>query len=349
MSDQLEKISFKEFIKDFNGEVNYLKQKWKVILLVGLMLGAIGLVYALYSKPNYTASLSFVLSSDGKGGSSLLGLASQFGIDMSGTSGSNDMFSSDNIITLLSSRKMVQKALFKKTVDNKLLINIAADELGLLKKWEKKQYLRPFLPFPDNVDAMKPTQDSLARAVFEIVSKKLLSVSKPDKKQGIFLVNVNSSNEAFSIYLAKYIVDETTQFYIATKTKVAKQNLDMIQREADSLQHLLHGTITSTASMIDASFNLNPAYQIQRSGVQQNQVQSTVLSTAYGEVVKNVEIAKVTLQKETPLFQVIDEPTLPLVRTTVSKSKAIAIGFILGVILTSLFIVIKRIYNSYLI
>jgi uncharacterized protein involved in exopolysaccharide biosynthesis len=43
-----------------------------------------------------------------------------------------------------------------------------------------------------------------------------------------------------------------------------------------------------------------------------NQAKATALSAAYIEAVRNLELAKINVQKETPLFRVIDEPDLPL-------------------------------------
>ena len=45
----------------------------------------------------------------------------------------------------------------------------------------------------------------------------------------------------------------------------------MLQNEADSLRRVLGGAITSAGSQTDHTFNLNPAYQVQRSGAQQSQ------------------------------------------------------------------------------
>jgi uncharacterized protein involved in exopolysaccharide biosynthesis len=116
----------------------------------------------------------------------------------------------------------------------------------------------------------------------------------------------------------------------------------MLQHEADSLRNLLGIAITATASQADLTFNLNPAYQVQRSGSQKSQIQATVLGTAYGEVVKNLELAKITLQKQTPLYQVIDEPSLPLKMET--KSKLIFLlagGFFAGILICTILIIRK--------
>jgi uncharacterized protein involved in exopolysaccharide biosynthesis len=43
-----------------------------------------------------------------------------------------------------------------------------------------------------------------------------------------------------------------------------------------------------------------------------NQARLTALGAAYTEVMRQLEVAKINIQKETPLYQVIDEPVRPL-------------------------------------
>jgi uncharacterized protein involved in exopolysaccharide biosynthesis len=44
------------------------------------------------------------------------------------------------------------------------------------------------------------------------------------------------------------------------------------------------------------------------------------------ELVKQSELAKVTLRKETPLIQIIDRPILPLAKERFGKAKGIVLG-----------------------
>ena len=120
----------------------------------------------------------------------------------------------------------------------------------------------------------------------------------------------------------------------------------MLQHEADSLRNLLGGAITSAAAQTDVTFNLNPAYQVQRSSSQKDQVQATILAAAYGEVVKNLELAKIALQKETPLYQILDEPQLPLVMEKPSKLICLILGGFLGGFLICAFLIVKRIFSN---
>lgn len=341
-------ISLKELLYKVRKAWRYLLKQWLIILIFAILGGVVGLVYAITQKPVYNSSLSFVLSSsEGSKVGSLSGFAGQLGIDLGG--GQNDAFSGDNITTLMTSQRMIRKALFRKSpASQETLINIIAKDLKFVKKWNNNKRTKNCYPFPDDINLLSPVQDSLFKEMYDIMLKKHVIVEKPNKKQSIFVASTTFSNELISAFLPKYLVSETAEFYIATKTKLAKQNLEMLQREADSLRRLLSGTISYTASSFDQTFNLNSAYQVERARTQEGQMKATVVGNAYGEVLKNLEIAKITLQKETPLFQIIDEPSMPLKREKTGKIKALLIGAFLSGFMAAFIIIIRKGYRMLL-
>jgi LPS O-antigen subunit length determinant protein (WzzB/FepE family) len=345
MSDESKEISLKDLVKRFIAWVKFLFSKWLIIVIASAIGAALGLVFAFTAKPDYSASISFVLSNQNIAGGGLMGLASQFGFNLGGSS--TDAFSGDNIIALMSSRKMVQQVLLQKPDGKESLLNSLCKNMEMDKSWASNERTKNAFPFPDDTAKMTLLQDSLFREVYFFVSKNLLTVEKPDKNQNIYVVTTTSPNEMFSYYFTNSLVNATSVFYIQTKTSNAKRNLDMLQKEADSLRNLLGGAITSTAAQTDLTFNLNPAYQVQRSGAQQSQVRAAALGEAYGEVLKNLEIAKITLLKETPLYQIIDEPSLPLLITKPGKLVSLIIGGFIGAFLIIAFLTVKRIIAAY--
>jgi LPS O-antigen subunit length determinant protein (WzzB/FepE family) len=345
MSETQHEISAKEVVQKLKGLINYLLTKWIWICVGGIFGGVVGLMYAWNSEPKYTASLSFILSGNTDANSGLLGLASQFGLSM-GSSGGNT-FSSDNIISLMTSRNIVQQALQRTVPEKKeTLVNLFCKDLNLEKVWNNVERTKGAFPFPLDSAKLSYVQDSLMRSVYEMVTKNFLDVSRPDKMQDIFSVTTVSKDELFSQYLTKSIVDVTAKFYINTKTKSAKENLDMLQHEADSLRSLLSGSISSTAKIYDYTYNLNPAFQAQRAPAQEGQMNVEVVSTAYGEVLKNLELAKITLQQQTPLYQIIDEPHLPLVAEKPGRLMSLIIGGFFGGFLTVIFLIGRRAFKQ---
>ncbi|WP_153798256.1 Wzz/FepE/Etk N-terminal domain-containing protein [Foetidibacter luteolus] len=340
-----DEISLKDIIAQLVEWTRYLLSKWVTIIVVAIITAGLGLLYAYKSKPTYAASINFVLSNSSSSYKGVLGLASQFGIDLSG--GSDDVFAGNNIISLMKSRRMIQKALLRKPDgQTKTLVNIYVEDFKLDKDWKELPRLANAYPFPEIASKMSMVQDSLFRDIYFKVAENMLDVSRPDNKLSVYKVVTTSKNETFSYYFTRYLVDETSQFYIDTKTSNAKRNLSLIQHEADSIRVLLGGTIASAAAETDKTFNLNPAYQVRRSGVAEGQLHTQALGLAYGEVIKNLELAKITLQKETPLYQIIDEPTLPLLVKKPGKLLSLIAGGFLGGFLICGFLIIRKILSN---
>jgi uncharacterized protein involved in exopolysaccharide biosynthesis len=79
---------------------------------------------------------------------------------------------------------------------------------------------------------------------------------------------------------------------------------------------------------------------------QRKQVDVQANSAIYTEVVKNLEIARGMLQRETPLIQIIDQPVLPLANDKTGKFKALLTGGILGAIIGIFLIAVRKAYKK---
>ncbi|TDX00057.1 lipopolysaccharide biosynthesis protein [Dinghuibacter silviterrae] len=344
MSVGKNEISLKEIILRVGEWVRYLVSKWLILLIAGIAGGGIGLAYAFLKQPTYTGALTFVLSNESRAGG-LSSIAGQFGIDIGSEGENSGAFEGENITQLLKSERIIRGAIFK-TVPPRgtLLINLIGEKSGLFRRWMQNERVSGLIPF--SADTTVPIQDSLISVLHGYIMKNYLDISKPDKKLSFYLVSATTPDEDISIYLTRYLVEEAAHLYIETKTATAKANLDMLQHEADSLRIKLEGAIYSTANKVDNTFNLNPALQVQRAPVQQHQIQSQVLGTAYGEVIRNLEIAKITLQKEMPLYQIIDEPRTPLVRMKFGKLKGIILGGLIAGILCAIVLLVANSFKE---
>lgn len=116
----------------------------------------------------------------------------------------------------------------------------------------------------------------------------------------------------------------------------------ILQRQTDSIRAELNGAITGVAIATDNTFNLNPALNVRRAPSSRRQVDVQANTAILTELVKQSELAKVALRKETPLIQVIDSPILPLAKERFGKAKGIIYGGFLGGFLILIFLVIKR-------
>ncbi|MEN0053962.1 MAG: lipopolysaccharide biosynthesis protein [Mucilaginibacter sp.] len=348
-----DEVSLKELVLKVMQWWRYLLSRWVIILVAGIIGGAAGFVYALVKKPVYKAELSFALQDEKSGGglSSALGLASQFGIDLGGTSAGGE-FSGDNLLELMKSRLMVEKTLLTTVNVNdkkETLAELYIDLNEFRDKWEGKPGLENMHFFP-NTDRSKFTlkQDSILGVLYKKIIENNLTVNKIDKKLSIISLEVSSTNELFSKYFVEILERGVSDFYIQTKTEKSSKNVAILQRQTDSVRRALNAAISGVASSIDAAPNANPLLQSLHVPSQRRQVDVQANTAILGELVKNLELAKMSLLQETPLIQVIDTPILPLEKVKVGKLKGIVLGGVIGIFIVGFILTARRAFKEVL-
>lgn len=339
-------MSLSELLEKAKELYMYLLSKWKVILLAAIIGASLGVVYSLTKKPVYTAKLSFALEDEKAGGGlgSALGLASTLGLDIGGNAGG--IFTGSNLAELFKSRSMVEKTLLTPvTVDGKIisLAEMYIQNNKWRKSWDKEAKLKKiqFLPNQQR-QGFTRIHDSILGSIYENLSKGGLSVDQKDKKVSIITMEVSSTNELFAKYFCENLARQVGKFYVDTKSKKARINMDILERQTDSIRGELNGAITGVAVANDNTFNLNPALNVRRAPSARRQVDVQANTAILTELVKQSEMAKVTLRRETPLIQVIDRPILPLEKVRFGKAKGIIFGGFLAGFLTVLFLTVKR-------
>ena len=335
--EKLNEVSFKELLLSLRDLFNYLRSKWLVLVVYVLIGGVLGLIYSIRSKVNYLANCTFVLEEDsGSGGgglSQLSGLASMVGLDLGG--GGGGVFQGDNLLELYKSRMMISKTLLSTyPIDGKdqLLVDRYIQYNNYHDKWADDPRLSKINFAAAKDGKLNRLQDSLLTEFATEINKRNLVVIKPDKKLNIIKVQLTAPDEQFAKGFNDRIVKNVNDFYVQTKTKKSTVNLGIIQHQTDSVRRMLNGAIAGVAASNDANPNINVARQILKVPTQRRQVDVQANTAILTELVKNLEISKVSLRKETPLIQVIDEPIYPLP----AKKNGKAFSFILGAFLFGL-------------
>ena len=350
-----DEISLKELIQKLGEWWKYLLSKWLVIVFCDMVGGGIGLLYAFITKPEYKAVVTFALEDDKQGGGGLsgaLGLASSLGIDLGTSAGG--AFSGANLIELMKSRRMVQKTLLTTYADKdrqEVLANQLLVITKLNKKLANKSDIYKNFSFPINSvqGQFSIQQDSVLFLLYEqLFEDRILSVTQKDKKVSIITVEVNSTNELFSKAFAENLVTNVSEFYIETKSKKAKNNVAILQRQADSIRNELNLAITGVAITSDNTFNLNPALNVNRIPSTKKQIDVQANTAILTQLVTNLEMAKVTLLRETPLIQLIDRPTLPLKKDKAVKVKFLLLWGILSGFLATMYLIIRKLLKQLL-
>jgi uncharacterized protein involved in exopolysaccharide biosynthesis len=347
-----DEISLKELIQKIKEWIAYLKTQWKLIVGIAALGGILGFVYASFQKPAYVATTTFVLEEDkGGGGGGLggaLGLASSFGIDLGG--GGGGLFSATNIIELMKSRFVVEKTLLNSVQVDGKEISFADYYIQINKlneNWIKNPLLKNIY-FPINSDRTKFSlqQDSILQIISADFKKNNLTIVQKDKKITIISLTVKTEDELFSKLFCEQLLKETSDFYIETKSKKSRLNVDVLQHQTDSIRAELNNAITGVAVESDNVYNLNPAFNVKSSPSRRKQVDVQANTAILTQLVAQLELSKISLRKETPLVQLIDRPILPLEKDKVSRLKSLVLGGFLAGFLTVLYLVFGQLYRK---
>jgi len=340
-------LSLKDIVLKTKSAIRYYKLKWLTISITAVSFGLLGIVISFLADKKYTATCTFVLQDASKGAlSQYAGLASLAGMDVSG-GGASDIFQGDNIIQLYQSRLMIEKALLQQANFNgksEMLIDRYIDYNKLRQRWKKKDI--DTINFIGDPEKFTRRQDSIITDIVNNINDKILDVEKLDKKLSIITVQVTFGDELFAQQFTNTIVATVNDFYIQTTTKKTYQNIVILQHQADSVKGVLNTSISGVANDIDAVPNANPDLLSLKVPSQKHQVDVQASGDIYAEIVKNLELTKISFLQEMPLIQIIDKPVLPLPEKHLGKIKGFILGLLLGGFSVLIYLTINKFYRN---
>lgn len=350
-----DEISLKELIHKIGDWYRYLKTQWWKIAIAGIIGGAIGFVYAWMQPITYTAKTTFVVE-DAKSGGGLSGLASlagQFGVDVGG-SGGGGLIAGDNILLYFKSESLAREVLLSPwdSVGIKTFADAYAHAYKLDKSWQKNPGIGK-ISFSYKESSLKLTrlQDSLLHEMIKSINKGKFSINRIDKKASFLEVAVTAISEEWAKRYCDRIVEVAVRRYLLLKTERQKKTVNQLQERVDSIGRLLNRKTSTSAALqtTAATMDVNPLYRTNTAvATEMTARDKAMLTTVYSEVVKNLELAKFTLSQETPVIQIVDYSTLPLVKFKKSRLvTALQLGFVFTLIASVLFMLRK--YLSHII
>jgi len=305
---------------NLNSLVKFVLKRWWLFLIIGLLSGGAGFYYASLQKPTYKSKLTFALddNSGGSGGiGNFLNLASQFGLNIGG---GKDIFAGDNILEIMKSRRMVERVLLSVDTFNNKSYTLIEYFYLITKRRQNNPKIRDIdYPVGQSKSSFSYRQDSLLYTTAQEFTNNYITAERPDRKLGIYEVSVKSEDEKFTKDFTDRIVSETNKFYIEIRTKKAKETLDILEQRVADMRGNLNSSISNRATAQD--INVNPAFSAAQVPVLKQQTNIQVYGAAYGEMFKNLELARFQYLNEIPLMQIIDPADYPMIKIKLGKLK----------------------------
>lgn len=322
--------SLRDILVEFKEYYTELKQKFFLIFAFILLFSIAGYFYHLYKQDTYIGTISFFVEDETESInlSSISSMANQFGFDLGG--GSSSYFSQQNVIELLKSRKIIESTLSQKSIifkKNDKLLHHYISINGIIEDSASIDFNESFL-------------DSITNIIYEeIVTEKLNIISQNDDA-GILNLNYTSLNSQFAKIFSEGLIKQMSDMYSEYRTEKTRYSLKNLQSRSDSVFSELKRSERNLAKARDRNIRVVTSSGRLDEIKYMREVQ--VLNTIYLELVKNLEIVKMTLLEKTPIIQVVDTPTLPLES---EKKPAIFWVFIfsfLGFFITSFVIILRK-------
>lgn len=304
-----------------------------MVLLIAL---AISFFYLSIRPDKYKANVTFMTNTQQDSGmSSILQMAGQFGV-VAPSSGNN--LSADKLIELMGTRTMLLNALLKTGLvdgDTDLLLN---HYLKMQNKYSEDGRFES-----TKVEDFSYQENDMADEIIDQIRRLVLEANSSEN--GIIRASVNLPSEELAKQFMDNLVAEVSAYHLETATEKEAEELELIQERADSIKQALNV----------AEYNLSNWYTRNSRALKASAVspqvysekvkldrEAEILGQAYIEVVKGVEITKLSLLRQQPIIQVIDAPTYPLEKDEPNKVLifGLSIAGLLG--LTTLILILRK-------
>ena len=339
--DKTDDITLKELLRTFSEYKSEILSRKKLIVITVLIFCLFALLLSKVTESKYQADITFVVqspTSEGPSLSNLGNIASSFGFNIGS---SESTFSQANVMELFKSRRIIEATLLKSAdindKKNVLLIDYYTNvkDLRNSSDWINDKI--------DKLDFKIRTnkRDSIVSLFWNDIIEDNLVVSFNSKDASIITLSFIFQDQYFAKIFVENIIEEMSKFYVGYNTSQTRNTLEFIQDRADSVYLELKLAEEEYAKVQDINQRI-----VKASGrLKELQLMRTVqvLNTMYLELIKNLELSKLTLLKETPIIEVMDGPVLPLEDKRIKPLVLFTLFAFLAILFSIIYIVLRKI------
>jgi uncharacterized protein involved in exopolysaccharide biosynthesis len=335
-----------------------LKKVWlgrKIIIKNTILFFIIGCMVALLSPVVYTAQTTFIPQvsedqmSSSKGG--LGSIASLAGINLNQGSSTSDSYLSPLLYSKIAnsdefSLKLIEEELIslngdKFSIKQYMLSNTNSsfNLIGFIKKYTIGLFTK-------NDNELKSSEilngyNFISQEEFNLMKsfKEKFSIVLNDK-EGYIEVIASDKDAFISSQLVKIVTKNLQSRIIELRTNKIKERLEYSKNQYELKQIEFNILQNNVAEFKDSNKNISTARfmsELQKLE-SEYQLQQNILMTLASEFNNN----KIKLNKDTPIFSVIDEVSVPNERSEPKRSLIVLIYMFLGVLLSTIYLLAKE-------
>ena len=152
-----------------------------------------------------------------------------------------------------------------------------------------------------------------------------------DEREGLVSLLAELDDRLVAATLAQAATDLLQRNVIAFKSQSARNNLDFIERQFESKRKEFEQIQDSIAIFKDQNLNITSTlYQNQLTRLESK---FNVISAVFQELAGQVEQAKIQVNKDTPIFTIIEPVSVPLKRSKPKRAIIVIIWTFIGGVL----------------
>lgn len=325
----------------------------KLIILSAVAAAILGVVVALATPNTYTSGATFIpqTGGDSKPSSSLSGLASLAGINLGGMGGGSDI--PPTLYPQIISSVPYKLDLLDESIEvegqNIVLSDYLGDDsgssvLGTIKKYTIGlpgtilSALRGSTP--ETVAATEGELYQISeddRKLFEALNTKL--VLSLNEKEGFVTLEFSDENKYIAAQVAERAKELLQERIIEFKNQSARELLDFTTKQYQENKSSYETLQDSIAIFKDQ--NLNISSSLYQNRLDRLERDLNIASSVVEQLASQVEQAKLQVNKDTPVFTIIEPVTVPFERSAPKRSLIVVIWTFLGVVLATGYILVK--------
>jgi len=325
----------------------------KLIILSAVAAAILGVVVALATPNTYTSGATFIpqTGGDSKPSSSLSGLASLAGINLGGMMGGGSDIPPTLYPQITNSVPFRKELLgigitvgeFEGTLETYLKETYFSESsiLGTLKKYTielPSLLLKSFRTDDLNLDSSGLYQISeVDQDLFEYLNEKLSLAL--NETEGFITLSFSDENKLIAALVAERAKALLQERIIDFKSQSARELLTFTLGQFEENKASYEKLQDSIAVFKDQNLNIS-------SSLYQNRLdrlvrELNIASSVVEQLATQLEQAKLQVNKDTPVFTVIEPVSVPFERSAPKRSLIVVIWAFLGVVLSTGFVLVK--------
>ncbi|HAC15981.1 MAG TPA: hypothetical protein DCE78_08570 [Bacteroidetes bacterium] len=322
--------------------IELLKQiydnRYTLFKIVGLFF-LIGVIIAFMTPNEYASSVKLLPETQGQTSNlgRLGGLAAQFGLGGASNSVGTDVLPVQIYPEILTSidflHEIITRNVFYASINDSITIQEYYNEYYKSNQITKYtvglpfQIIGWFRPKSEPTDLPDWSNEPYKRIIpneLSAISGLRQSISNDrDLQNGILTISVTTQSPEISAQITVFVTERLSEYLTTYRTEKSRQNLNFIEKRHEEAKLKFEEEQSKLATFRDQ--NQGNLTASARSNEQNLQNEYNLAFSVFSSLSEQLEQARIKLQTETPVINVLQEPLYPT-----SKSRPNRISFIIG-------------------